>query len=349
MQLADVAVPPRTVAETSKITSTRHTDLLAIVTGVNDIRHTKRGDVLDVTVMDASEDAPGIYAKVMIAVWGSNKQKLVAIGKPLVFLNLACKVDKQSKQFNHWEDSLLCEAPVCDKHTQLMKVFDKMKDATNTVMLTNFVPKTSVDVSGPQTIAASAFLDYTSNNPDAKLPKVMQIMAATIEEPSGSATSEGSDRIWFITKFREFSGAAEAGMPERVALQLTGLDRAGFLAAHASGTLQFPLLCNLRVSRTISAPGESGASQPGAHTDKKTFVNHVIQEAKPVDWNNKMAPNAAYESVLARKASSLRSSVTLSQIPILGFDWHSTMAPSQKVPQSPFLSLHENRTTSQKA
>ena len=299
-ELAKAAVPPRTVAETSKITSNRNQDLLAIVTAMEPIRTTKRGNALDITVMDASEDSAGNYAKVVVTVWGDTKQQMVVIGKPLVFFNLACKVDKDSKQFNHWENSLLCEAPECDKRTQLTKDFDKIKDATNSVMLTHFTPKTSVDVSGPQTMAASAFLDYTSQNPCANLPNVMQIMTATIEEPIGSVTPEGQDRIWFITKFRDFGGVAEASVTEKVALQLTGLDRTGFMEAHASGTLQFPLLCNLRVSRATATPAAvSGASQPGAAADTRTFVNHVIQEAMPIDWNSKMAPNAAYENLLA--------------------------------------------------
>ena len=67
-ELAPEAVPPRSVAETSQITTTRHTDLLAIVTTVGGPRATKRGHVLDVTVMDASESAPGVYAKVMVSV-----------------------------------------------------------------------------------------------------------------------------------------------------------------------------------------------------------------------------------------------------------------------------------------
>ena len=299
-ELAKAAVPPRTVAETSKITSTRNQDLLAIVTAMEPIRPTKRGNALDITVMDASEDSAGNYAKVVVTVWGDTKQQMVAIGKPLVFFNLACKVDKDSKQFNHWETSLLCEAPECDKCTQLTKDFDKIKDATNSVMLTTFTPKTSVDVSGPQTIAASTFLDYTSQNPGANLPSVMQIMIATIEEPIGAVTPDGQERIWFITKFRDFGGVAEASVPEKVALQLTGLDRVGFMEAHASGTLQFPLLCNLRVSRgTATSAAGSGASQPGATADTRTFVNHVIQEAMPIDWHSKTAPNAAYEPVLA--------------------------------------------------
>ena len=307
-QLAKVLVPPRTVAETAKLTSTRHQDLLAVVTHIGPVRTTKSGNVIDVTIMDASEDSPGVFAKVLISLIGSHKHDLVQVGKALVFFNLACKIDKDDKQYTHWMDSLLCEAPPCDKHTQLTQQFEQLKDAVNTVMLTKFTPKHSVDVSGPQPIAACALLDYTAQNPAAKLPEVLQIMLATLEEPTGPVIVEGTDRIWFIGKLREFSGCVDVGVPERIALQLTGLDKASFLDAHASGTLQFPLLCNMRVSRTISSGasgssgayslgilGSSGASQPST----KTFVNTTIQEAKPVDWSNNMVPNAAYQDVLS--------------------------------------------------
>ena len=290
--LAKMLVPPRTVAETTRITSNRNQDLLAIVTHISPLRQTKSGDVIDVTIMDASEDSPGVFAKVLVSVIGSSKHALLVVGKALVFFNLACKVDKENKQYTHWENSLLCEAPPCDKHTKLTAEFDQLKDAVNTVMLTKFTAKQSIDVSGPQAIAACAFVDYTAQNPSAKLPTVMQLMLVTLEEPTGSVVAEGSERIWFITKLRDNSGSAEVGVSERVALQLTGLTHAGFIDAHASGTLQFPLLCNVRLSRAVST-GQSGASQPG------TFVNSAIQEAVPVNWNNNMEPNAAYENVLA--------------------------------------------------
>jgi hypothetical protein len=217
-----------------------------------------------------------------------------------VFFNLVCKVNKDDKQYTHWENSLLCEAPPCDKHTKLTADFDQLKDAVNTVMLTKFTPKQSIDVSGPQAIAACAFVDYTAQNPAANLPTVLQVMLVTLEEPTGSVMAEGSDRIWFITKLRDNSGSAEVGVSERVALQLTGLDHESFIEAHASGTLQFPLLSNMRVSRSVSTGNSvdrSGASQSGA-SQPGNFVNTVIQDAVPVNWNNKMEPNAAYENVL---------------------------------------------------
>ena len=83
-ELAKAAVPPRTVAETSKITSTQNQDLLAI----EPIRTTKRGNALDITVMDASEDSAGNYAKVVVTVWGETKQQMVA--KELSLLCMLC-------------------------------------------------------------------------------------------------------------------------------------------------------------------------------------------------------------------------------------------------------------------
>ena len=100
-ELAQSPVPPRTVSETSKITSTRHQDLLAVVTKDPESRQTKRGEVWDVTVMDGSTDANGSFAQIQIAVCGKEKQDTLPLnlGKPLVFHNLACKVAEGSKQY----------------------------------------------------------------------------------------------------------------------------------------------------------------------------------------------------------------------------------------------------------
>ncbi|HIA01539.1 MAG TPA: hypothetical protein EYN66_06455 [Myxococcales bacterium] len=141
---------------------------------------------------------------------------------------------------------------------------------------------------------------------------MMQIMIGSLEEPTGDITAEGSDRIWFHTKMRDVSGCAEVGVPERIALDLTGLDREGFKEAHATGAVQFPLLCNFRVSRSVSAGWGRGSQNTSSQTSDshtrasqpdvpgaKIYVNSVVQEADAVDWDATVAPNAAYESILA--------------------------------------------------
>ena len=110
--LAKYVVPPRSVAETSTITSTRAQDVLAIVTEVTTARTTKLGEVLDVTIMDGSQDEKGQYAKVRVSVWGE-KHKGCKIGSVYAFHNLTCRVTGNEKQVNHWNDSLLLDAPPC--------------------------------------------------------------------------------------------------------------------------------------------------------------------------------------------------------------------------------------------
>ena len=312
--LAKFIVPPRTVAEVTKITSTKAIDLLAIVVEVSEIRPTKRGDVLDVTLMDASTDDQNNYAKVSISIWGSEKFKHIAVGQPTVFLNLLCKVDGANKQINHWEDSLLQDPPECKKKEQLLQMFDQLRGASNTVTLTTPFAPTSVpmDVSGPQPLGVAAFMDFTSRNPEAKVPEVMQLLHCNLVEPEGAVTHEGGDRIWFVTKLHDVSGTTEVGVPERVALELASLDRDAFKQAASSGDIQFPLLCNVRVSRSLKdAPSTAGASQLSAFQGSASsfsasqprasvqYVNHTIQDIWPADWNAEVSPNAAYESVIS--------------------------------------------------
>ena len=97
--------------------------------------------------------------------WDRVMACLCTIGKPLVCLNLNCKVTEKEKQVNHWEDSLLLDAPPGQKKEELLKNFEHLKGATNTVTLTTpFQPSQSMDVSGPQNLGAAAFLDFTSRD-----------------------------------------------------------------------------------------------------------------------------------------------------------------------------------------
>ena len=295
--LAKYVVPPRSVAETRTITSTRAQDVMAIVTEVSTPRPTKRGDVVDVTIMDGSQDE-GQYAKVSVSVWGE-KQKRCTIGKPLVFLNLMCKVTSNEKQVNHWEDSLLLDAPPGQKKDELLKNFDHLKGATNIVTLTTpFQSSQTMDVSGPQNLGAAAFMDFTSKNPDAKLPEIIQIMYCNIEEPTGEVTHESNNQIWFLANLHDFSGNVSVGVPERVALELTSLEKEAFKTTAASGGIQFPLLCNVRISRILKESAhksDAGANQPS--TSNK-FVNYTVQQVIPIDWKDTMLPNASYASVI---------------------------------------------------
>ena len=126
-------------------------------------------------------------------------------------------------------------------------MFSELRGASNTVTLTTpFAPTyVPMDVTGRQPLGVAAFMDFTCKNPEAKVPEGMQLLHCNLREPEGDVTQEGSDRIWFVTKLIDVSGSTDVGVPERVALELAGLDRDGFKRAASSGDLQFPLLCNV--------------------------------------------------------------------------------------------------------
>ena len=116
-------------------------------------------------------------------------------------------------------------------------------------------------------------------------------------EPEGSVTYEGNDRIWFVTKLHDVSGATDVCVSERVALEFTCLDREGFKKAAYSRNIQFPLLCNVCISRSLKdAPSRAGASQP---SQSSLYVNHTIQEIGVVDWTASVSPNASYDTVIS--------------------------------------------------
>ena len=87
------------------------------------------------------------------------------------------------------------------------------------------------------------------------------------------------------------------------------------MEAHASNNVQFPLICNIRVSRRTATgavlttsqmwnhrcdnPGKSSAAITRQWTpDGKTFVNHIVEHAKEVDWHKNLQPNGTYNQVL---------------------------------------------------
>ena len=85
-----------------------------------------------------------------------------------------------------------------------------------------------------------------------------------IEEPAPSENVLFGGRLWFLTELRDSSGNLTVGIPQRCALQLANVpDQETFIAKHAAGELNFPLLCHVRVYRSIKGEeANDGASQP---------------------------------------------------------------------------------------
>ena len=111
-----------------------------------------------------------------------------------------------------------------------------------------------------------------------------------IEEPEAgqTVTDASGSRIWYNVQLRDASGSVQVGVPERIALSLSGSkDKDEFLQKHATGSLNMPLLCHVRISRSYKKV-DSG----------NVFVNHIIEDAESVTYNVESAPNLSFMSLI---------------------------------------------------
>ncbi len=287
-------VPPRTVAEVARITSNRATDLLAVVKSVDRQRTSKKGEeIVDVQLLDNSTMPDGRLASVTVGVFGAGKiaQLRAYIGSPMVFFNLSVMASSGQTSITHYDGEIVTQAPPCPKTTELESQKEALTSATNTTSITtDWAPSGSKDITGPQVLSALAILECTKDAPETSMPDTLQLMWIHFEEPDPNeeVLDQGRTRIWFRLTAREAGGATTLGVPERVALKLASTDtREDFLAKHAAGQLNLPLLCHARVTRS-TRQGTAGA----------TFVNHTLQAVEPVSWAVTSAPNAAFEGIL---------------------------------------------------
>ena len=291
-------VPPRSVADVAQIRTDRSTDLVALVKEVSQIRQTKKGDeVMDVTLLDGSQMTGDALATIVVSVFGKNKMHELSnsVGAPMAFFNLSVRCANGAPSIVHHEGELLKPKLDCQKMKELSARAQELLVADRTQVITAvWTPSSQArDVTGPQPLSCAAFLDYTTETPNAKLPEVMQLMWVHLEEPEAeSSVLDGSgERIWYLSCLRDLSGSAHVGVPQRSALMVSGCpNKEGFLHKHSAGELNTPLLCHARVSRSVK-PNSGGL--------RGAFVNHVLESIEPVSWDPASAPNASYVDVLA--------------------------------------------------
>ena len=115
-------MPPRTVAETSCIKSTRATDILAVVKTVG-VPRTNRNNktITDVTLIDDSTASNGKLATVVISVWGQQKVEVLQRNEcqSMVFFNLSATYRDGHLNIDHYEDNECFQAPECEKTVAL--------------------------------------------------------------------------------------------------------------------------------------------------------------------------------------------------------------------------------------
>ena len=117
LKLGSHVVPPRTVAETSGINSSKTTDVLAIVKDLSKTRVCKSSEeVADAILIDGSGRASDKSA-ISVAIFGREKIEFVKkqLGKPLVFLNLTIKVADGKREILHGPTDEVFVASECTK------------------------------------------------------------------------------------------------------------------------------------------------------------------------------------------------------------------------------------------
>ena len=299
-KMPQAPVPPRTVAETAGITSSKSQDLLALVKEVANKRKNKDGkDIIDVVLIDGSKTQTGERATLFASVWGHDKVQLLEshVGHPLAFFNLTTKLDGDKRLVNHYEEAPIRSAPTCDKTDQLQIEAATLLAATDTKQLSSereWTPAEGRDVSGPQPLCCAAFLDYTAAEPSASMPAVVQVPWLMIEEPDEEeqVTIGDGSRLWLLPKGRDASGSVRLGCPQRVALKLAQVEnQADFERKQAEKSLGYPLFVHARISRTVKASS--------SQTSTTDFVAHTLEETQPVSWTKSEAPNASFKNVLA--------------------------------------------------
>ena len=292
-------VPPRTVAETACISSTKSKDLLQETKD----RRLNRNQVAicDAVLIDGSTTETSDLGTLFVTIWGGEKVDKVEanVGKPLAFFNLTVKLDNGDRIINAYDDALIRDAPDCEKTTKLRSDAGTLESSTTTQQLSTvgFSHKTR-DVSGPQRLSCAAFLDFTAHEPTATMPSVVQMTWLMIEEPApqDSIKEKQGSRLWFLPKTRDVSGSVPLGCPERVALELAqATDMGHFEHKHENDALGFPLFVNARISRTLKSSSDQTG---GASQSAPEYVSHVLEAVQPVSWSKAEAPNASFETLL---------------------------------------------------
>ena len=124
---------------------------------------------------------------------------------------------------NHYESAVVVNASSCPKTELLAPKGKGLVEVVHAKSLTTpFTPNNVRDVSGPQVVSCTTFMDYTHDFTAGNYAKFMQVMWVHIEEPESnqSVVEPYQGIIRYVTHMRDMSGSTTVGIPERIALKV---------------------------------------------------------------------------------------------------------------------------------
>ena len=135
-------VPPTSVADLTRITTNRSTDLIAVIKEVGAQTRKNKAEelIVDVLLVDGTMARSGNLATINVSVFGESKiEKLkAAVGKPMAFFNLSISCEKigEKPKLAHYSKDSIAPAPECEKTEELRQKAGDLTSATNTETLT---------------------------------------------------------------------------------------------------------------------------------------------------------------------------------------------------------------------
>ncbi len=144
-------------------------------------------------------------------------------------------------------------------------------------------------------MSCCAFLAMASEDPNVSLPHLLQVNGMRLEEPElGDPVVENkSQRLFFMTTARDFSGACKVAVSQAAAWALSGFESMSeFQQVHEERAISFPPFGHCRIMRRVRqvAAGERDDAA------ERTFVNTTVVAASPLQIAQ--APNTSYHVIL---------------------------------------------------
>jgi len=272
-------VPISTLSNIIALTGKKHVDIIGLVfeVGSSDVVATSIGERVrtNVVLIDDGCDPSGAMRKVQITVWEEKNPKnksLVSelqskIGKVVVFHSIVGELREQNLQLNTGKHVFMHFPEEGKRAVKLTELSESItaKARTSSKALTSWGSAAGagpIDVTGDATISCCAALQALRSSPEEAEPTlVVQLHAVQVDIPVEDIVAAGTDRIFFVTQMRDYSGQASVAVIETGALALSGIaSKEQFTARFHANDIAFPLV-NIRCLRKVKAKSANSSSE----------------------------------------------------------------------------------------